>query len=85
MEKKQHTPGPWYPVAYANYWDIVDAPHYEAAQLLNEDDYQNAPLNAQLAAAAPGLLEVLSRITNCNDLATAQEYARQAIQKATGI
>jgi hypothetical protein len=29
------------------------------------------------------MLETLERITNCNDLATAQEYAREMISKAT--
>jgi hypothetical protein len=39
--------------------------------------------NARLIAAAPTMLETLERITNCNDLATAQEYAREMISKAT--
>jgi hypothetical protein len=84
MEKK-HTPGPWEINEHA---EITDGKYilgrvYCGDVFPCEDDELNS--NAQLIAAAPDLLEVLSRITNCNDLATAQEYARQAIQKATGI
>jgi hypothetical protein len=46
-------------------------------------EYQTFEANARLIAAAPTMLETLERITNCNDLATAQEYAREMISKAT--
>jgi hypothetical protein len=49
----------------------------------DDTDCEDGLANARLIAAAPTMLETLERITNCNDLATAQEYAREMISKAT--
>jgi len=55
----KHTSGPWYAVYYAGFWNIQDGPYYRDKSLLNEEVNPNAQANAQLAAAAPDLLEAI--------------------------
>ena len=72
-----------YPVNYAGFWDFsVDG--YYGDSVINEMDYPEAPQIAEAMAFRynnfPGLLSALSRIANCNDLATAREYAMEALK-----
>jgi hypothetical protein len=55
----KHTPGPWYAVEYAGFWNIQDERDYEGVNLLDEEKCDNAEHNAMVAAAAAELLEVL--------------------------
>jgi len=58
----KHTKGPWYPVQYANCWNIQSGEHYGDPNILNEDSDPNAEANAIVAAAAPDLLEALQQV-----------------------
>lgn len=86
-----HTPGPWYPVNYGNYWSIQKTNNYSLSDdLLNEDNCKQAPSNAQLAASAPELLAALiilvSGLKKDVDMYSTEEkisIAEEAIIKAT--
>lgn len=55
-----YTPGPWYAVDYGGFWSMQADPHYaENADLFDEDKFDEAPQNAQLASCSTLLLEAL--------------------------
>lgn len=84
-EEYKHTPGPWYPVEYAGYWNLQSDPFYsDEDDLLNEEHCAAAGDNAKLAAAAPDLLAA-ARIAVSNLLSTEPGYKElmTAIEKAT--
>lgn len=60
----KHTPGPWYAIEFAGFWNILDQPYYEGAQLLNAEEVgpEQAQANAELAALAPDLLAENQRL-----------------------
>lgn len=62
MSELKHTPGPWYAVNYADFWDIQDDPHYGELDLLDAHTCNQAEANAKLMAAAPNLLNALSHL-----------------------
>jgi len=79
-----YTKGPWYPVQYANYWNIQKGKYYEDENLLDEDQNPNAEANARLAAAAPDLLEALIEVIRISDRKhDAWDKAKTVIEKAT--
>jgi len=55
----KHTPGPWYPVEYAGYFDVQNGPLYSDTSVSNIEYDENAEANAKLMAAAPDLLDAL--------------------------
>lgn len=59
MSELKHTPGPWYAVNYADFWDIQDDPHYGKTDLLDAHTCDQAEANAKLMAAAPELIKAL--------------------------
>jgi hypothetical protein len=62
MENLKHTPGPWFPINYAGFWDIQTKDEYSETSVLQDDHYNNAEVNAKLCAAAPELLKVLQDV-----------------------
>lgn len=58
MENK-HTPAPWYPIDIAGWQHIHSEPFYEATDLLNQEECENAQANIKVACAAPDLLDAL--------------------------
>jgi hypothetical protein len=54
-----YTPGPWYPVEYAGYFDVQNGPYYSDTSVSNIEYDENAENNARLMAAAPDILEAL--------------------------
>lgn len=82
MEREfKHTPAPW-TLGYSRDGKVALVNNGRVAEV-ELDDNQDGEANAKLIAASPTMLQTLERIINCNDLATAQEYAREAINKAT--
>ena len=55
----KHTPGPWFAVQYANWFNIQTTEEYSASDVLDLECCEEAEANARLAAAAPELLEEL--------------------------
>lgn len=54
----RHTSGPWFAIAYANYWMLQSVDEYsDSDNLFDEEKNPNAEANAQLAASAPELLK----------------------------
>lgn len=84
-QEPKHTPGPWFPIEYAGFWDLAQNPNYSDYSLLNEDNYgEEAQANAKLAAAAPDLLEALIEIIRISDRKhNAWDKGKEAIKKAT--
>lgn len=87
------TPAPWYPVEYSGFWDIQDAPFYNAKRITSydEDVFEGtavtekvAKANVTLIAAAPLLLEAcidgLKLIEKCyhNDTLPHSQYVQYA-------
>lgn len=59
----KHTSGPWFALAYANYFSLQSVDEYsDTNDLLNEEKDPNAEANATLMAAAPDLLEALNKM-----------------------
>lgn len=73
-----------YPVNYAGFWDFSEDGYYDCS-VINQEDYPEAPQIAEAMAFRYNnfmdLVSGLNRCANCNDLATAQEYARAALEK----
>jgi hypothetical protein len=84
MEDK-HTPGPWFVVEYAGFWNLQADPYYtDEGDLLDQEHYAAAEANAKLAAAAPDLLAA-ARIAASGLMSTEPGYKElmDAIYKAT--
>jgi hypothetical protein len=90
----KHTPGPWYPVEYADSFIIQDGPYYEDDNVLSYDAFSSikedtAKANAKLAAAAPELLVALEGAVTAMKAVTSSaikpfiDRAESAIKKAT--
>ena len=87
-----HAPGPWYAVKCANWWNLQRFPDYEAANLLDSEDFVEAEANAKLAARAPELLarnaELLeackAMASKDHDFVDAIQMLEAAIKKAEG-
>lgn len=88
--KSNYTKSPWVAVEYAGFHIIQTEDSYTGNDIFDLDKYENAKENAQLAAAAPELLEALILITErfkrvdplySNDKIDI-ERAEQAISKA---
>lgn len=64
MQQFKGTPGPWYPINYAGYWNIMDGDNYGADDTTDSDAVgdEKAKANAYLQAAAPDMLEALFMI-----------------------
>jgi len=50
------TPGPWFAVQYAQWFNLQTGPEYTDDDLLDADESYHAKENAILAASAPDLL-----------------------------
>lgn len=87
MENK-HTPGPWYPVEYAGFYNIQTEPYYSETSVMDKDQDENAEANAQLASCAPEMLEALEEIAKYKTLGSLSpeqfEYVEQLVLKAKG-
>lgn len=91
----KHTQGPWYPIEYAGVFNINDEPFYEGQNLFDRDYFEEAELNARLAASSPELLnacrEAVSTIEMLMgdklDVSASMSLAsiQKAIRKATTI
>lgn len=96
MSEVKHTPGPWRyspegQMIFANRkpsirheddeFFLCDVRGWGHLQYL-ENGHEIQDANGYLIAAAPKMIDALIRITNASDLATAQEYAREAIKSA---
>jgi hypothetical protein len=58
MKDNKYTPGPWFAVEYAGYFNIQSQDGYgEKYNLLDREEDENAEANAKLIAASPDLLE----------------------------
>ncbi len=90
----KHTPGPWFPVEYADSFIIQDGPYYEDDNVLSYDAFSSikedtAKANAKLAAAAPELLVALEGAVTAMKAVTSSaikpfiDRAESAIKKAT--
>lgn len=81
----------WYPVEFAGYWGILNEPFYDGKDLLNEEDFDVAKYNAQLAATAPNLLEAAElailelQLLPCKCDPKVIDVLESAINKALGI
>lgn len=84
MEDK-HTPGPWFAVEYAGYWNMQSERFYtDEGDLLDEEHTAAAGDNAKLAAAAPDLLAAARiAISSLLNRELGYEELRAAIEKAT--
>ena len=80
-----YTKGQWFPVQYANYWEIQAGRFYGDISLTNEENCPDAEANAKLMAAAPELLEALKLLVDVVDgnYSEATDIAKAAINKAT--
>ena len=91
---KQHTPGPWRIVEFADSGIFVSPPDdnisvicdivTRSQELGNDDPSDEDRANAALIAAAPELLEALRRIFKMSLDVTIKDIARAAIEKAEG-
>lgn len=79
-----YTKGEWFPVQYANFWEIQIGRFYGDVSLTNEESCPDAEANAKLMAAAPDLLEALKEVVRISDRKhIAWDKAKEAIFKAT--
>jgi hypothetical protein len=63
MKDNKYTPGPWFAVEYAGYFNIQSQDGYgEKYNLLDREEDENAEANAKLIAASPDLLEALQDV-----------------------
>lgn len=62
MGKFKGTPGPWVSVNYAGFIKIHSKPYYGEPDLLDEEQCNEAQINAHLIASAPDLLEALQAL-----------------------
>lgn len=73
-----------YPVNYAGFWDFSEDGYY-GDSVIHEMDCKEAPQIAEAMAFRYNnflyLVSALNRCANCSDLATAREYAREALEK----
>lgn len=94
IEKYLHSPGPWRytqddQCVYAKSmrgdkgeFMVADVRGWGHLQYVEgSEGIQDA--NGKLLASGPDLVIALERISNCTDIATAREYARDALKKAT--
>jgi hypothetical protein len=84
MSDTKHTPGTW---KISGDSIVTENGDYCIATVETDGGYE-APeeqrgANKKLIAASPNLLSALIRISNGNDLGRVQEWARDAIAKAT--
>lgn len=59
MEDLKFTPGHWYAVEYAGYWEIQDGPYYGDRSILDEVKDPCAKDNAILMSKAPDMYSAL--------------------------
>ncbi len=68
---RESTPGPWYHVQVANWWEVQHGPKYEDTRLTDADFDNRAEYNAHLMAesrtAIPKLLDEIERLQAENE------------------
>jgi|GEM_PF-4826185 len=68
-EESKHTPGPWFAVEYAGYWNLQTEPFYtDEGDLLDEEHTAAASDNAKLAASAPALLADIRKLATVAEM-----------------
>lgn len=83
--KTKFTKGPWHPIEFSGFFNIQDKPYYEAKNILNRDDCEQAEANALLCAAAPTMYEALQEVKQYMGTVNADHPVYQTITNALNL